>query len=408
MIDLIHIEFPFDHKPFGNERIKRIEGSGSESSMQFSKQIRLSDGGSLIDVMSLRKGTKIAIHCCPLKPLQGHNVFGSNSVRLLCFALICGVLRKMKLPYDPEQEAMWKAGEYDITMIDLTHRFPLPENVSSQMLCTYLHRNMDTAFRTAWFKSGIGSRMEAPRSNAIWTFYDKHQELGDKRKQAEKHLRAVAGDAADEIWPLLSDMASKSIRAELKLRGAYLVNNGLNRGSAWNLQCVQDVYFKELDRLCFQSHRSIDVLRDAISGVSNRTLRHTLELWRAGSPLNELFAESTLATHRAKIKAETGIDILLNRPTIEPLPLSEIFARDNCLGAFPAWVRDYPTAGFASPNSAMDQPQNNEARRHRGDVADGLAADAATTAFRSPAASHGGRSARRAESLRVRASRWDD
>ncbi|WP_051377099.1 phage/plasmid replication protein, II/X family [Paraburkholderia dilworthii] len=405
MIDLVHIEFPFDHKPFGNERIKRIEGSGSEFSMQFSKQIRLSDGGSIIDVMSLKKGTKIAIHCCPLKPLQGHNVFGSNSVRLLCFALIRGVLDTLKLPYDAEQETIWKAGEYDITMIDLTHRFPLPENVSSRVLCTYLHQNMDTAFRTAWFKSGTGTRMEAPRSNAVWTFYDKQQELSDKRKHAKTHLRAVVGESADEIWPLLIDSASKSIRAELKLRGAYLANNGLSRGSAWNLQCVHDVYFRELARLSFGSHRSIDMLRDAISGVSNRKLRHTLELWRAGSPLNELFAESTLATHRKKIKAQTGVDILLNRPTIEPLPLSKIFSRDNCLGAFPFWVRDYPTAGFGSPNSAMVRQQSYEPTHRCGGVVDELAADAETAGSPPYVAYDGDDSA---QSVRVRASRWDD
>lgn len=93
MIDLLDVTIIHPHEQFGNERGKRYENSDAAPVFsRFSKKVMLQPRGAFIDVMSLHAGTAIQIRGCPLKPLQGHNSFGSNDVCLLGGTLICAVL----------------------------------------------------------------------------------------------------------------------------------------------------------------------------------------------------------------------------------------------------------------------------------------------------------------------------
>ncbi|MDM8359801.1 hypothetical protein P8H29_27085, partial [Pandoraea communis] len=55
---------------------------------------------------------------------------------------------------------------------------------------------------------------------------------------------------------------------------------------------------------------------------------------------------STFDRHRSAISKAAGIDILLDRPMLEPLPLAEIFSVDNQRPDFPAWASRYPACAF--------------------------------------------------------------
>lgn len=350
MIDLIDIKIQLQHKPFGNERIKLIENSPSSSpiSTQFSKTVTLRPNGSPVDVTSLDNGSIIHIRDSPLTPLQGHNVFGSNDVCLLGSHLICGVLDQLQIPYSDEQREAWQAGEYDIDALDITQRFALPENVSQKQLFKHMLRNAPWDFRPAVISAGTGIRLAAPRRNATWVLYDKQQKLRDLRTKSLRYLRAVAGEYAPRIWNGLWAAAGNSVRVELKLSKEYLRKHQLNRGSAWTVQRVHQVYWTEMTELRFELYVPLRQLRDTIDSVKSRPLRRTLELWARSTDLDTLYPKSTVDRHRSQIRRLIGIDIRLDVPMVEALPLADIFSRVNQRPVFPAWSRKFPVCAFGA------------------------------------------------------------
>lgn len=188
--------------------------------------------------------------------------------------------------------------------------------------------------------------MAAPRHPASWVFYDKQQKLHDLRTHSLKHMRAVVGEDAHPIWKGLQFAASSSIRAELKLSKKYLEDRKLNRGSAWTIEKVHEVFWVEMEKLRFEAHVPLRQLRHSINRVKIRQLRHMLELWARGAELDRLYKQSTFDRHRSRIRRLTGIDILLDVPMLDALPLSEIFCRENMRKAFPNWTRRFPACAF--------------------------------------------------------------
>ncbi|VVE75957.1 hypothetical protein PCA31118_05105 [Pandoraea captiosa] len=349
MIDLADITFPFRHKPFGNERIKVAENSASAQpvSKRYSTTVSLHPNGAPIKVTSLENGAAINIRTTPLTPLQGHNVFGSNDVNMLCSALICAVLDAMKLKHTEQQRIAWRAGNFTLDALDITQRFVLPDGIAQKQIFEHIRLNSTWEFRPAVISQGVGVRVEAPRRNAAVLFYDKAQKLTDQRTRSLKYLRAVVGEDAAEIWQDLNVIAKRSVRVELKLEKKYLSQHKLSRGSAWTVEKVREVFWEEMAHLCLESYVPLSQLRDKIDGVSKH-LRYMLELWARGADLRTMCPVSTFDRHRRAIRASTGIDILLDRPMIDPLPLAEIFSVDNMRPDFPKWASRYPACAVGA------------------------------------------------------------
>ncbi|WP_225032301.1 phage/plasmid replication protein, II/X family [Paraburkholderia sp. XV] len=347
MIDLIDIKILLAHKPFGNERVKLIENSSSSVSKRYGTKIRLREGAAPLNVISLNNGTAIAMRCCPLKPLQGHNVFGTNDICLLGSTIICAVLDQLRVPYTEKLRAAWNSGEFELQSLDITNRFALPHQIDARQLSKYMLRNTSFSLLPAALRKGTGVRMEVPRSHAAWLFYDKRQELDDKRTSSQPHLWAVLGKQDINVWNLLRNEAVGNIRAELKLSKEYLAQHKLDRGFAWTDDLVQQVFFAEMSKLRFERHQPIEYVKQSATHLPAH-LRRTFELWARGAGLGALFSPSGLAHHRSEIRRETRVDIMRDVPVKEVLPLSDIFSSHNMLPAFPDWHIDYPLVAFGS------------------------------------------------------------
>lgn len=349
MIDLVDITFPFRHKPFGTERIKVPENAVAKQtiSKRFSRTVSLQPNGIPIKVTSLDSGSSINIRATPLTPLQGHNVFGSNDVRMLCSTLICAVVKALKLTYTEQQRAAWQAGDFALNALDITQRFALPDGVTQKQIFEHILRNSAWESRPAVIPEGTGVRVEAPRRNAAFLFYDKAQKLADQRTRSFKYLRAVVGEDAAKIWQGLNVAASNSVRVELKLEKKYLSQHKLTRGAAWTEEKVRKIFWEEIAHLRLESYVPLEQLRDKIDGV-DKHLRNILELWARDAPVKSLCPVSTFDRHRRAIRKATGIDILLDRPMIDPLPLAEIFSVDNMRPDFPKWASSYPACAVGA------------------------------------------------------------
>lgn len=348
MIDLLDVAILHPHEEFGNERGKRIEKSDADPVFsRYSKKVFLQPHGAPVDVMSLHAGTAIRIRGCPLKPLQGHNTFGSNDVCLLGGALICAALDALDIAYSGEQRAAWFAGEFDVAEIHITQRFGLPEGMEQKQFYRHILRNTSWEFRPSCLNQGTGIRLGKHQNGPVLVMYDKAQELTDRRTRSFRHLQVVVGEAdAADVWKGLTTIASKSIRAELKVPKEYLERNRLTRGSAWTRKMVDDVYWREMEKLRFESHVPLNTLRSVINKVLERPLRHALELWASGRELRTIYPASTLARCRARVRQMAGIDIVDDVPMEIALPVADILSRENLRPEFPKWAHRYPACAF--------------------------------------------------------------
>jgi len=217
MIDLLQMPIDIHHKQFGTARtLNREDGAGNTKQLSITIWINHVP----VYVTSLNNGTQILIRCCPLKVLQGHNIFGSNNVMGLGYAIIVEVLKTLTIEATDEQLLAWRNGEFKISEIHLTHRFTVKSSSMIQDVITHIHRYASVALRAAYIQAGVGVKLFAP--GLEWLFYDKHMEFADKRKKQHSYLEAHAGTDADVASHLLHRLAAKSIRAELKLKKEYL------------------------------------------------------------------------------------------------------------------------------------------------------------------------------------------
>lgn len=327
MTDLLDLQIKIKHHPFGNIRVKEFEDGSATNASRFSKTVRFNPGGSPVYVTSLGNGNVMSIRCSPLKTLQGHNVFGSNDVIAIASEIICATLNQLGVSYSKDQAESWASGDFEIKAIDLTHRFCLPDGLTSFDVCQHLLRTSPVKLlKPQWLDQGTGIRLSTENSGSTWLLYDKEQELRDKRKNAFSNLKAVVGSDAKVVWRELQKIAGSTVRAELKLKRDYLNRHGLSKGRVWTAKSARSLYFSELGGL--PSDVPISLER-AFELLKSRSLKFTLLLWSTGSDLRKEFPSSTLRHHRQEIMRQTGIDIGADIPTPSTVKLSQIFCRDN-------------------------------------------------------------------------------
>jgi hypothetical protein len=337
MIDLLHIQISIRHQPFGTKRILQKEDGTRSHEKRFTKKVRIYQNAAEIMATSGDNGASIEIRCCPLKPLQGHNIFGSDNVRRIAYELITRVLAALSIKTTQSQRTAWRRGEFDIAALDITNRFRIPSYALMPKLLAHIFRTVRMSFRPATIENGTGITLLAPHRLAHWLLYDKFREFADKRKKADKYLRARVEDEgmAQAIEQRLCQAASNSVRMELKLSKAYLAKHVLNRGAAWHIGTAKEVYFRELDLLRLDKLAPLSspsVLFDRLT-VNMRPLRRTLLLTLSGENMLDYLSLSTFNGHRKRILNALGIDIKLDAfsSEIPSVRIADIFAeRISC------------------------------------------------------------------------------
>lgn len=341
MLDFFSITIEINHKPFGAIRKKETE-DGEVKIKQFSKTLKINHVP--VFVTSLNNGTRINIRCCPLKVLQGHNVFGTNSLKKLWGDLIVEVLNGLSVKPTPGQLEEWLRGEFDVEGMHITHRFPVNEYPMVRKVISHLKRYTSESLVPSPLPKGIGVTLRAPHRQADWMFYDKYQDFMDKRTKEQMYLYAVGGEIAVAMENRISRVAAKSIRAELKLGKKYLQAHGLDRGNAWTSSKAIEVFKQELGLLPLGKIPALPELAKLYRAIDDPKLRSIVILWANGEDMTEHYASSTLRKFRKAIKDQLGIDILHDQPVLETasVSLSEVFDPDTMLAGFPKWARKYP------------------------------------------------------------------
>lgn len=345
MIDFLSITINIKHEPFGSMRIKQSE-DGELKTKQYSKTLRINQVP--LWVTSMNDGAEINIRCCPLKLLQAHNVFGSNSLKKLWQIIVNEVLAQLDIEVSAAKLRKWKRGEFQIDEIHLTHRFRIKKYSMIPKLIHHILKYSSMSLKPSLLRKGVGVSLLAPHGLAEWLFYDKHLEFADKRTKEQKYLQDVVGDRDEIAKNRLLKTASKSIRAELKLGKKYLSKNELYLAKHWTKAKVIEVFTNELGLLKLGQIPALQELPETYSKIEDPKLRTTLILWGAGEDLTQQYGRTKLQEHRSAIKGKLGIDILTDQPALEPssINLSEVFDKTNMLSGIPVWTRNFPKLAF--------------------------------------------------------------
>jgi II/X family phage/plasmid replication protein len=84
--------------------------------------------GSFDEHLTLRtvRAGRVEVDGNPSKFLQGHNLFGSDDLPGLLDAALTRALTMLGRPPTPQERALWVAGDFVVSRVDLTNSFALP------------------------------------------------------------------------------------------------------------------------------------------------------------------------------------------------------------------------------------------------------------------------------------------
>lgn len=345
MLDLVSITFDIKHEPFGSIRTKENE-SGEVKANRFSKTIYINKAP--VFVTSLDDGSRINIRCCPLKVRQGHNVFGTNSLKKIWHRLIVEVLRELDIRPSVRQFRKLLRGEFYVDEIHITHRYRVENYPMVGKVIGHVKRYASESLFSASLTRGIGVRLTSPSRRATWLIYDKHREFCDKRTKEHKYLEATAEKLSGKASKLLEALSEKSIRVELRLDKEYLRRHQLDRGKNWTSKKAIEVYQAEFAALRLAEMPAMPELTKLYAEIEDLRLRAVIILWAHGEDLTAHYSPTTVRKYRKAAKGCLGIDLLKDQPVLEEssIKMTTVFDKPNLLIGFPRWVSKYPTLAF--------------------------------------------------------------
>lgn len=320
------------------ESVKRKEVQGSHSTI-----VTVKGGGN---------GTmgEIEVSGNPAKWLQGHNLFGSGSVRYLAYRMLAGITRELGLTPTMEDRRAWWRGEFELLRVDITRMYDLGE---PQRVTKFLAAALAVAhskYQQASVSKG-GTVYIGQHSRRIsLKLYDKYGEL-HARGKGHKLPATIKGEDRERLL----QFAYGKLRVELTARTTELQDRGLRDGRAWRRETAERVLDRYLERLEMGDTMRLSEDRSA---ALPRRLQLVYDSWRNGRDIRAMYSERTFFRYRREMLAY-GIDLYkINPRAIEaenrtlfgaPVPMRELLAIGGGVPV-PEWARG--TEFYCGPRKA--------------------------------------------------------
>ena len=335
MIDWITVRIPCSHpKPINSGHVVSLDSDGSIE-WQTDKYLSLeSSYSSKLSIRSLsienpennNKFTHIEISGNPVKFLQGHNIWGTDSlIELLCETYI-HALKLLDLSHLYNAKDIHSG---QLTRVDINYMYHL-ENANSvnnwlrslEQSATLRHRGKGQ-FNHGTLYFGKGSR------RWLLKMYHKGQEI----KANSKHQRKDIFDL-----PAVTDFAEKSLRVELQLRSMELLKLGLSTVTAWDEETPKILYNRYLSKLEI-SENTMTIEDSRILNLP-RNYQTSYRLWLTGQDMRTIYSKNTFYKHRRFLLKELNIDISIKQVDQQP-DLSNVIPLVKTLEAIPVTVPDW-------------------------------------------------------------------
>lgn len=328
MLDTIKFKIPVspdDHQMiFAGKPLK----GGKASRRRSCRRLPDSFTGKKFQICPGNTGNAVVVEASLPRLLQGHNVYGPNKLRRLCFAVAKQVYRGLGLKRTSSRLQRLKQHDYEVLRTDLTGSFDVgsQENVKAVM----------KEIRVQLLAQGLDIVVhEGP--DGIETIYLGKNSKRSTLKFYNKYLELLANPipAAVPGRDLILEYAKGLVRVEYTMRSAELRDarrgnrNGLDRANRWDKETVRILLHDRLARLKFtgEVRDSIDI--EEVEGMKPAH-RMAYLLWHDGIDLRKYFPRTTYARYRKQMLEKHQIDI--GRPADQPgtmLSLAELLFPQN-------------------------------------------------------------------------------
>ncbi len=340
MVDWLTLEVPFSHHPIDSGRIEKIGATGElewttncgqsvEGSFDSSLYVRSigSDSERCLETGAvIQKCSHLRIDGNPSKFLQGHNIFGSDSVIDLARSVLTAVCGALNLPYNFDM--LKRVGQSKVTRIDITSSFALRDRPD---VLAWLRAAELKARTRSGRPQSKGSTVYFQKNSRRWSlkFYSKGQEL----EAGKKHQ--LSNQIPCDLQNHLKQFANNLLRCELTLRSMELKDLNLNTVDKLTPEKLAWCFKEYLGRV--EMNKQV-LLPDDKAMELPRCVVSTYELWKQCADLRQLLPRNTYYRHRKQL---LNFDIDIANPPPEDLKSSNVVPLIRVLEAEPVVIPDW-------------------------------------------------------------------
>lgn len=256
------------------------------------------------------------------KFLQGHNVFGTNRLVVLCREVIERVYGRLGIELSTREWGEIEESGIRLMRLDIACSFRVGSSATVNAVLESLFEHL-RAESVKWSAHGAAyteAVYNRQRSRRVSDkFYNKHRELMENKI----HPTVKARD-------LLMKYAESIVRYEVTFRGAELKSLGLEFADQWNTKVVREIIESRINRLKLtQQFQSSDGFSRPVD--LNDSSNMFLDLWLKGADLHVYKTYKTLQRARFTLIDKCGVDVFKAAAPRKCLDLSEILNPENAI-----------------------------------------------------------------------------
>lgn len=250
------------------------------------------------------------------KVLQGHNVFGSNRLEMLCLSVVKLIYAQLGVEFANDERIIREEG-IRLGRLDVTCSFALESSTMVELVqeCLYEQLRAEGKAWSAFGKSVIETVYNQQHSERITDkYYDKGKELN------------LAGRRLPLNIPLrqrILDLAHRLLRFEVTYRGKELADLGLDYADCWDNAQVKAELKVRLNQFNFRGVLHPLLAIQELDGL-NSSCRTFYGLWKDGANLNKYRHNRTLHRARQTLLEDHKVDIYRRTKTGCAIPLQNI------------------------------------------------------------------------------------
>ena len=256
------------------------------------------------------------------KVLQGHNVFGSNRLQILCLSVIKLIYAQLGIKFTRYEVA--EIREYGIRLgrLDITCSFRLESPAMVDLVLEYIyeHSRAEGKAWSAYGRDSVESVYNQLHSTRVTDkYYNKMREL------------LVMGRGIPTAVPQrarILDMVRYFLRFEVTFRAKELTSLGLEYADCWNPRQVKAELRARLEQFNFRGVIRPILDTDELPGL-NDSCRTFYRLWAEGANLKKHQGYRTLDRARRTLLEHHQIDIYRRAKTGCPISLAKALNQNN-------------------------------------------------------------------------------
>ena len=240
--------------------------------------------------------TQLFVTGNPVKVLQGHNIFGTDDVHALTYAITDKIIKFFALDIDIQSI---KVADVDLKKVDVNYSFNLPNQEA-------VERWINSAERSASIPYA-GRGVLKSSTSLVFSESSKHWRL----KAYGKHKELMARSKTTKLLnPDLVSFTKNLLRVELEAK-RILKNDNLNNLNNWTMHTPRKLFNEYLSKMNITDNLIVpdDKLKELTPSA-----QAVYMLWLEGHEMKTLYANrQTFYSWRNKLIKQINVDIALTR-----------------------------------------------------------------------------------------------